>query len=439
MARDDEDDFTRATRAYRYVSPNLSLFEQLFLNPFWDRFVHVYPRWLAPNVISVAGGLCALLMYALDAAQSPANEGAAPQHMYLAFAGLLLCYQTLDGTDGKQARRTKSGSALGELMDHGVDALVTGFVAMVVADCTQFSLDSVVPWACAFGGQMTFYMSNLTLLHRGRQQFNVVDIMELQWVMIVTLLVAGVAGTDFWRDTLLLVPPPLEPVADLAAHRAFGLTPHAPYGYMQARLIVAFGAVFGTVSNFLMYAFIASEPYRVAPEAVPEHVRRRAPGTGLAALARQIVTILGYGALCFLARHRLVQAAEAAEPGNAALRHDALRALLTGSCFAFADLMDRILVMRVTHHRVPAVPPTLLVVALFVLGAPLLRARAFLGVRWWWFAALAGVASHLAFFVWVSRKLARALGIRVFRINPPPADVAPAATVVEVGVAKKAA
>jgi phosphatidylglycerophosphate synthase len=44
---------------------------------------------------------------------------------------LLLCaiglfvYQTLDAIDGKQARRTESSTPLGELFDHGCDAIST--------------------------------------------------------------------------------------------------------------------------------------------------------------------------------------------------------------------------------------------------------------------------------------------------------------------------
>lgn len=35
-------------------------------------------------------------------------------------------YQTLDSIDGKQARRTNSSSPLGELFDHGCDAVSAG-------------------------------------------------------------------------------------------------------------------------------------------------------------------------------------------------------------------------------------------------------------------------------------------------------------------------
>jgi phosphatidylglycerophosphate synthase len=38
----------------------------------------------------------------------------------------LFVYQTLDAIDGKQARRTGSSNALGELFDHGCDSMSTG-------------------------------------------------------------------------------------------------------------------------------------------------------------------------------------------------------------------------------------------------------------------------------------------------------------------------
>lgn len=38
----------------------------------------------------------------------------------------LFIYQSLDAIDGKQARRTNSSSPLGELFDHGCDAVSTG-------------------------------------------------------------------------------------------------------------------------------------------------------------------------------------------------------------------------------------------------------------------------------------------------------------------------
>jgi len=50
-------------------------------------------------------------------------QGQAPGWVYWVIAICVFNYQTLDALDGKQARRTKGGSALGELFDHGCDAI----------------------------------------------------------------------------------------------------------------------------------------------------------------------------------------------------------------------------------------------------------------------------------------------------------------------------
>ncbi len=48
---------------------------------------------------------------------------------FLSALGLFI-YQSLDAIDGKQARRTNSSSALGELFDHGCDAVSTGITKL---------------------------------------------------------------------------------------------------------------------------------------------------------------------------------------------------------------------------------------------------------------------------------------------------------------------
>jgi len=49
-----------------------------------------------------------------------------PSWSYVLCAAGLLMYQTLDAIDGKQARRICCSSPLGELFDHGCDALSIG-------------------------------------------------------------------------------------------------------------------------------------------------------------------------------------------------------------------------------------------------------------------------------------------------------------------------
>jgi hypothetical protein len=146
--------FRKAVLAYRYSSPNLSFMEWFCLNQFWERVTLLYPMWLAPNVITLMGFLCIVVGYVFNLVASPEGLGSMPEHLYPVLAVLVFIYQTLDGSDGKQARRTKSGSALGELMDHGVDAVTTGLIASFFTDAFGFGLRSPLPWVLFFGAQV---------------------------------------------------------------------------------------------------------------------------------------------------------------------------------------------------------------------------------------------------------------------------------------------
>ena len=72
----------------------------------------------------------------------------------------LFIYQTLDAIDGKQARRTKSSNALGELFDHGCDSMSTVFVTLAGA-CTM-GMGHMPYWMMyeCFTASVLFYLAH---------------------------------------------------------------------------------------------------------------------------------------------------------------------------------------------------------------------------------------------------------------------------------------
>lgn len=78
---------------------------------------------IRPNIITFAGFACLLMSVLVTYLHCPTFSETIPRWVFLFNAICLFAYQTLDNMDGKQARRTKSSSPLGELFDHGVDAL----------------------------------------------------------------------------------------------------------------------------------------------------------------------------------------------------------------------------------------------------------------------------------------------------------------------------
>ena len=108
---------------YKYSCCDDSPLTKYILHPFWDYCTKFMPVWLAPNVITLLGFMFTISQAVLITTYDPNfNNNSIPSWVwfYLAFAQFMA--QTLDGIDGKQARRLGKGSPLGEIFDHSVDA-----------------------------------------------------------------------------------------------------------------------------------------------------------------------------------------------------------------------------------------------------------------------------------------------------------------------------
>ena len=88
-----------------------------------DKFVSYLPWTLAPNVITIAGVSCVAVTVLMQFVLYGTDAQGYVDPWFMALAGFLYFMNTvLDNMDGKQARRTGSGSPMGMLFDHGSDA-----------------------------------------------------------------------------------------------------------------------------------------------------------------------------------------------------------------------------------------------------------------------------------------------------------------------------
>ncbi|XP_063689816.1 ethanolaminephosphotransferase 1-like [Bolinopsis microptera] len=114
---------------YKYSAIDTSPLSKYVMHPLWNWGVTFFPTWVAPNVMTFAGYICLLIDYCLLAhydwtftAENESSQANIPRWVWFLVAVLHAASHHLDGMDGKQARRTGSGSPLGELMDHGIDS-----------------------------------------------------------------------------------------------------------------------------------------------------------------------------------------------------------------------------------------------------------------------------------------------------------------------------
>ncbi|XP_026055714.1 ethanolaminephosphotransferase 1 isoform X2 [Carassius auratus] len=153
---------------YKYSAVDSNPLSIYVMHPFWNSVVKILPTWLAPNLITFTGFMFLVLTFTLlsffdfDFYASGKGHTHVPSWVWIA-AGLFnfLAY-TLDGVDGKQARRTNSSTPLGELFDHGLDS-----------------------WACVF-----FVATVYSVFGRGESGVSVVTLYYLLWVVLFSFILS---------------------------------------------------------------------------------------------------------------------------------------------------------------------------------------------------------------------------------------------------------
>lgn len=114
----------RALDHYKYNGIDKSPVSKYILRHYWNFLADLLPMSLAPNAVTLIGTGFMILGAVLALIHDYTFQVQAPPWICFLFAAFMWIYSTCDNLDGKQARRTKSSSPLGELFDHGCDALV---------------------------------------------------------------------------------------------------------------------------------------------------------------------------------------------------------------------------------------------------------------------------------------------------------------------------
>ncbi|RKP12839.1 CDP-alcohol phosphatidyltransferase-domain-containing protein, partial [Piptocephalis cylindrospora] len=188
---------------YKYAAVDKSYLTHYVLRHYWNWAVNLFPRWMAPNLITLTGlGFIGLNLLTI-AYYMPDLEGPAPSWVYYGFALGMWLYSTFDNVDGKQARRTGSSSPLGELFDHGCDALNCAFGGLVQAA----GLALGESWYTVFVFNLTtltFYLSTWEEYHTGVLYLGYINGPTEGLVLsCLTFIASGYWGPHIWRTPLI--------------------------------------------------------------------------------------------------------------------------------------------------------------------------------------------------------------------------------------------
>jgi len=190
------DDGLEHIEKHKYKSGVYTPLDDL-LNPMWLYLTDLLPMWFAPNLVTMCGFIPLCFTFVLTWWVSPTYDTPAPRWLALLNGTSLWAYQTLDAMDGKQARRTKSSSPLGQLFDHGCDCMAC--LCLHSATC-MVGLPgggrSVV--YCLTYTQTAFFFAQWQERYTGvlSTSFGPIGVTESQYLMILVCLLAAIVGPD---------------------------------------------------------------------------------------------------------------------------------------------------------------------------------------------------------------------------------------------------
>ncbi|KAJ2493988.1 hypothetical protein IWW37_000066 [Coemansia sp. RSA 2050] len=193
------EDALKNLRNYRYRAVDKSFLTKYLYRHYWEWAVTLFPLWMAPNLITLTGLSFEVFDVLLVLLIMPDLEGPGPWWIYFAFGIGMWLYSTFDNVDGKQARRTGTSSPLGELFDHGCDAL----------NCTIAGIVEASAFACGISWQtvtivffttMTFFFSTWEEYHTGVLYLGYVNgPTEILTLAVLACFASGIWGPAIWH------------------------------------------------------------------------------------------------------------------------------------------------------------------------------------------------------------------------------------------------
>jgi len=238
--------------SYKYVSGGYSFLDTNVFNPFWEAVAKLLPMWLAPNLVTFIGFGFMAASYLCMVPYDLTLENTIPRWTFFFAAFCQFVYQTLDAVDGKQARRTKSSSPLGQLFDHGCDSFSVTFLILSVAEAAKFGDDVDSYFALVSIICYCFWVSNWSEYHTKVLRTHMYNFgtTEGELVIIGVLLISGIFGQDAWATKVSDLLPGF-----IASNlpNAFAVALQKPvklyvlYGFMGSFLLLAIVTFFNTV------------------------------------------------------------------------------------------------------------------------------------------------------------------------------------------------
>ncbi|KAK8155262.1 hypothetical protein BKA80DRAFT_257515 [Phyllosticta citrichinensis] len=192
-------------KEYKYSGVDHSLVSRYIMKPFYTNVViKMFPMSMAPNMITLSGFSFVVANFLTMLWYSPGLDVDCPTWVYYSWALGLFLYQTFDAVDGTQARRTRQSGPLGELFDHGVDAINTSLEVLLFAAAMNLGQG----WKTVmilFASLLTFYVQTWDEYHTHTLTLGIVSgpVEGILTLCAVYALTGYLGGGSFWHQGML--------------------------------------------------------------------------------------------------------------------------------------------------------------------------------------------------------------------------------------------
>jgi len=187
---------------YKYNAVDKSFVTKYILRHYWEYCTTLFPMSMAPNLITLTGFGFMVINLIFAIIFVPDLETQTSSWFYFSCAAGLWLYSTFDNVDGKQARRTKQSSPLGELFDHGCDSLNCAVASIVEAAALGLG-QSYYTYVFTMITIFTFYYSTWENYYTGRLYLGYVN-GPTEGIILGTVIMtlSGIFGVDMWWKPL---------------------------------------------------------------------------------------------------------------------------------------------------------------------------------------------------------------------------------------------
>ena len=226
---------------YKYKGIDNSIYYRYIMSPFCEYITNYFPKWLAPNTITVFDFFLNFLYFLLIIYYTHFELNKEVPSWLCYFTVIVYkIYMILDNCDGKQAKRTKSGSPLGLIFDHGTDSCTTFFISIAICHACYLQnwYNCLFLW---FTITFTFYLNTWEEYVTGVLNFPIIHgASEGTFLIDILLILSGLYGKNIYLYELTIL------------NKKFFVSDCFSY------VIILGGIIFGLISiinvkNFLYY------------------------------------------------------------------------------------------------------------------------------------------------------------------------------------------